>query len=154
MIDRSATFEVAPEKQFDDLAWLATRICCTPIAMITLGDERHQHLKSLVGLSATEAAGATLFHPHVLAQRALFLVTDTTKDERLADHSAAAASKHGIRFFAGLPLTTCKGKCLGVLAVMDRVPRQLTPEQSYGLEILARQVAAQFEQRTRQLQVA
>jgi two-component system cell cycle sensor histidine kinase/response regulator CckA len=142
----SAILELAPEKVFDDLAWLATQICCTPIALITLDDEPHHQVKSTVGLSVAEAAGEFLFHPHVLAHRSLFLVTDATKDERFASHSQVA-SQGGIRFFAGLPLTTRKGTLLGVLSVLDRVPRQLSPEQSYGLEILARQVATHLEQR-------
>src|SRR4051812_46893297 len=130
----STTNEIAPEKLFDDLTWLATRICCTPIALLTLPDERHQQIKSTVGLSVAEAADESLFHSHVLAQRGLFLVADTMKDERFASHSQVA-SHSGIRFFAGLPLTTCKGMVLGVLSVMDHVPRHLSPEQTYGLEV-------------------
>ncbi|MDB6110695.1 MAG: domain S-box [Pedosphaera sp.] len=146
LLQHSATLEVAPEKVFDDLAWLATQICCVPIALITLGDGHHCRVKSKVGLPLDAFAGEFPFHQLVLEQRGLLLVSDATQDQRLVKNSLVGANG-GIRFFAGLPLTTRTGSVLGVLSVLDRVPRQLSPSQTYGLQVLARQLTTQFEQR-------
>jgi signal transduction histidine kinase/CheY-like chemotaxis protein len=52
-----------------------------------------------------------------------------------------------IRFYAGAPLTTPDGFKIGALCVIDRVPRQLSPEQRDAMEMLGRQVVAQMELR-------
>ena len=46
-----------------------------------------------------------------------------------------------------MPLMSSVGKPLGVLSVLDRLPRQLSAEQVYALEVLARQITAQLEWR-------
>lgn len=50
-----------------------------------------------------------------------------------------------IRFYAGMPLFTAKGEALGVLCVMDYVPRELNLEQVEGLRTLGHQVITQLE---------
>src|SRR4051794_28356009 len=101
----SATLEAAPEKVFDDLAWLATQICCVPIALITLGDENSCRVKSKVGLPVDAPAESFPFHRLVLEQRGLLVISDATQDQRLAKNSMVGTNG-GIRFLAGLPLTT------------------------------------------------
>src|SRR5262249_2763549 len=44
----------------------------------------------------------------------------------------------GIRFYAGAPIETDDGHCLGAVCVMDRVPRQPSESQLRGLRALAR----------------
>jgi hypothetical protein len=49
-----AILDIEPEQAFDDLVLLASFICKTPIAMISLVDEDRQWFKSKVGLSISE----------------------------------------------------------------------------------------------------
>jgi signal transduction histidine kinase len=53
----------------------------------------------------------------------------------------------GIRFYAGAPLVTPDGLGIGTLCVIDRVPRDLTPEQERSLRALSRAVMAHIELR-------
>lgn len=69
---------------------------------------------------------------------------DATRDPRFADNPFVAAPD-GLRFYAGTPLITSDGHCIGALCVLDRVPRELAPDQCESLRVLGRQVMVQLE---------
>ena len=60
---------------------------------------------------------------------------------------ALVRSDPHVRFYAGIPLITAEGLALGALCVMDRVPRQLNPDQLSALSALSRLVLTQLEMR-------
>jgi len=140
--------DTVPEEVFDDLTELAAHICEAPIALITLVDEKRQWFKSKVGLTVAETSRDVSFCGHAIAQSELFIVADATQDERFADNPLVT-SEPGIRFYAGAPLITPDGHALGTLCVIDKVPRELRPDQKNALRVLARHVMTQLELRRR-----
>ncbi|MGB2715252.1 MAG: ATP-binding protein [Vicinamibacterales bacterium] len=143
---RYRILDTEPERSFDDLALLASHICGTPMALITLVDERRQWFKSRVGVSVTETSRAISFCTHAIQQTDLFVVPDATRDERFKNNPQVTGDAH-IRFYAGAPLVTPDGHALGTLCVVDRVSRTLTPEQLEALDALRRQVQTQLQLR-------
>jgi anti-sigma regulatory factor (Ser/Thr protein kinase) len=135
-----------PEPAFDDLALLASHVCGTPIALITLIDEDRQWFKSRVGVSATETSRSISFCTHAIQQRDLFVVPDTRGDARFRENPLVVGEPH-IRFYAGAPLVTPEGHALGTLCVLDSVPRTLSDDQKRALETLKQQAEAQLELR-------
>ena len=53
---RYRILDTEPEQQFDDIAMLASQICGTPVALISLIDKDRQWFKARVGLTLTGTA--------------------------------------------------------------------------------------------------
>jgi PAS domain S-box-containing protein len=148
-LQRYAILRTPPEQAFDELARLASTVCGTPVALITLVDSGQQWFKARVGLDATHTAREVSFCGHAIAQDDLFVVPDARADPRFADNPLVQFEPR-IRFYAGAPLTTADGHNLGTLCVIDRKPRVLTADQHTALRALARQVMGQLELRERE----
>lgn len=135
------------EQAYDDIIQLASEICETPMAMVTLIDDERQWFKAKIGLEAEETLRATAFCSHaILKPETLFLVENAETDVRFANNPFVTGDPH-IRFYAGAPLVTEDGEALGTLCVVDKKPRELNENQKLSLLVLARQVVAQLELR-------
>lgn len=140
--------DTVPEEVFDDLTELAAQICEAPMALISLADEKRQWFKAKVGVTVNEISRDLSFCAYAINQPDLFIVADATQDERFANNPLVT-SESKIRFYAGAPLITPDGQTLGTLCVIDKVPRELRPDQKQTLHILTRHVVSQLELRRR-----
>jgi len=143
---RYKILDTDPEKSFDDLTILASHICGTPVALISLIDADRQWFKSKVGVEVSETPREVSFCSTAIQQPDLFVVPDATKDPRFSSNPFVVSDPK-IRFYAGAPFTSSDGHALGTLCVVDIVPRKLTSDQENALLALSRQVQAQFELR-------
>lgn len=134
------------EEEFDHLVKLASRICNAPISLISLLDAERQWFKARVGLDEPETSRDISFCSHGILNGNIFIVPDAATDARFSDNPMVTG-KQGIRFYAGVPLTTEAGNNIGMLCVKDIVPRHLTAEQQEALMILGKQVVKQMELR-------
>lgn len=145
-LQRYHILDTAPERAFDDLAMLASHICGTPMALITMVDADRQWFKSRIGITPSETSRTISFCAYAIQQHDLFIIPDTRADARLRDNPLVTGDPH-IRFYAGAPLVTPDGHALGTLCVVDRVTRTLTKDQVEALDALRRQVQSQLELR-------
>jgi diguanylate cyclase (GGDEF)-like protein/PAS domain S-box-containing protein len=144
--------DTASEQSFDDITRLASMICGTPIALITLLDENRQWFKSAVGLDAAETPRNISFCGHAILGDDIFEISNALEDERFFDNPLVRGQPN-IRFYAGMPLITENGYALGSLCVIDQTARELSAEQRDALKILGRQVVAQIEHRMTTLKI-
>jgi diguanylate cyclase (GGDEF)-like protein len=139
--------DTLPEQAYDNFTRLASMICNTPIALITLLDDQRQWFKSNVGFERSEIPREDAFCNHAItAPDNIMVVNDATRDERFTNNPLVTAEPN-IRFYAGVPLVTSNGEALGTICVIDTKPRGITQDQVDALQVLSREVMGQFELR-------
>jgi PAS domain S-box-containing protein len=139
--------DTLPETDFDQITFLASQICQTPIALISLVDKDRQWFKSKVGLAANETPRDVSFCGHAILQDELFVVEDSSKDERFHDNPLFTGAPH-VQFYAGAPLKSPDGFSIGTVCVIDSKPRVLTEDQKKGLRALSSQVTRLMQLRS------
>ncbi len=145
---RYGILDTPPEEGFDDVVQLATQLCATPVALVSLVAADRQWFKARVGFPLCETDLNSSVCAHALAEPDLLVIPDLTRDPRTA-RNPLVTGEPNIRFYAGAPLRVPGGAVLGSLCVIDTEARAagLTGTQADGLRRLARQVVSLLEYR-------
>ncbi|MCA1564159.1 MAG: PAS domain-containing protein [Acidobacteria bacterium] len=141
-----AILDTEAEESFDDIVRLAAYICETPVALVSLVDTARLWFKAKVGFDAGELPRHSTFCTQAILTPEPFVIEDASADKRFAKNPYVISDPH-VRFYAAVPLVTPEGHALGVLCVLDHVPRTLKDEQQEALNVLARQTMTQIELR-------
>jgi diguanylate cyclase (GGDEF)-like protein len=128
--------DTSAEERFDRLTRIAKRMFDVPIALVSLVDENRQWFKSCIGLSVNETPRDISFCGHAILGDEVFVIPDTTKDERFIDNPLVT-DEPNIRFYAGCPLRFVDGSVLGTLCIIDQKPRTLSKDDLDALKDLA-----------------
>jgi sigma-B regulation protein RsbU (phosphoserine phosphatase) len=146
-VRRFEVLDTPPDGAFDHITALAARLLRVPISVVSIVDADRIWFKSRHGLPEVSEIGrdSGLCASAILDYEP-WIVTDATVDPRTLTNPLVAGS-FGLRFYAGVPLTTSNGHNLGTLCVIDREPRQITPQEVETLRDLARLVMDQLELR-------
>ncbi len=136
--------DTASEERYDRVTRLARRLFQVPIAAISLVDADRQWFKSRQGLDAEQTPREVSFCGHTILTDEVFVIEDAARDIRFFDNPLVAGPPN-IRFYAGYPLASEDGYNLGVLCLIDHVPRTLGEDERVLLRDLAAMVQSEFD---------
>jgi PAS domain S-box-containing protein len=145
-----AVLDSLPEKEYNSITQLASYICGTPIALVSLIDSQRQWFKSTIGIDVTETSREDSFCQYTIMGDGIFEVSNALENEIFADNPLVTGAPK-IRFYAGAPLHDANGFNLGSLCVIDTKPKTLTEEQKNALQLLAGQVVLLLDARKKNL---
>lgn len=139
--------DTPPESDYDDITFLASKICNTPISAITLIDEDRAWVKSKIGFDHYDSAREHSFCSLAISKPTdIVVIPDIIKDPEFK----AVSFLNGFDnpgFYASVTLRDPKGYAMGALCVLDHAPKELTEDQLKSLEILGGQVCKLLELR-------
>lgn len=143
-VRRYDILDTPPDGAFDRITALAARRFGVPISIISIVDHDRIWFKSHHGVPVDQVgrdpglcASAILSDdPHIL--------TDASIDPRSLANPLVAGD-FGLRFYAGVPLTTDDGHNLGTLCIIDKEARPIDQSQIEDLKDLAAIVMDQIE---------
>ncbi|MEO6248921.1 MAG: EAL domain-containing protein [Sphingomicrobium sp.] len=110
------------EKEFQELVEVGKSLFDVPICAITLLGEHTQCFKAQVGLAVQSTPIEVAFCAHTILSDEPMVVLDARFDHRFASNPLVTGDL-GIRFYAGVPITTEAGIRLGAFCVIDNEPR-------------------------------
>lgn len=139
---RLELLDTPPSEAFDRITRMAAQLFDLPIAAVSLTDDDRQWFKSKYGITHDTIPRLRAPCATVAENGEMLVVPDLLENDCLRDSVLAAS---GIRFYAGAPLNTSEGYCLGAMCVLGLEPRQITPAEAQALQDLATMVMAQIE---------
>ena len=134
--------DTPPVDALDRITRMAAQLFQLPIAAVSLTDSDRQWFKSRVGVKH-DTIPRTQAPCGQVADEAQVLVIDDLQADACYHDSPLADS--GVRFYAGAPLLTQEGYCLGAMCVLGTEPRTFTDAERAALADLAAMVMAQIE---------
>ena len=136
--------DTPPSEAFDRITRMAAQLFNLPVAAVSLTDVDRQWFKSRVGVEHCAIPREKAPCGEVANTSRMLVIPDLLRDDCYRDSHLAAS---GVRFYAGAPLMTRDGYCLGAMCVLGTEPRTISETERTGLADLASMVMAQIELR-------
>lgn len=145
-VQRYEILDTPPDGIFDRVTAIAARRFDVPISIISIVDHDRIWFKSHHGLDAQEISREPGLCASAILSNDVHLLLDASADPRSLANPLVAG-EFGLRFYAGVPLTTSDGYNLGTLCVIDQEPRAVEQGEIDDLKDLASLVVDQLELR-------
>ncbi|MHB1924203.1 MAG: PP2C family protein-serine/threonine phosphatase [Acidimicrobiales bacterium] len=145
-VHRYDILDSPPDGAFDRVTAVAARLFDVPISIVSIVDTDRIWFKSHHGIEVEEVGRDPGLCASAILSDGPWLVRDARADPRTLANPLVAG-EFGLRFYAGVPLTTHDGFNLGTLCVIDREPREVTEQEVATLSDLAAVVMDELELR-------
>lgn len=118
---------------------LASLICDTPVAYISILGDKYQYVIHQIGSDFELMLKEQSICQHTVKQEGILVIPDTKKDIRT---NSLQITQETVGFYAGVPLIDEDDKAIGAFCVTDATPRNIDDKQKEVLDILAKQVVS------------
>jgi phosphoserine phosphatase RsbU/P len=145
-VHRYDILDTPPDGAFDRLTALAARYFQVPIAIVSIVDSDRIWFKSHHGIDVYEVGRDPGLCASAILQHHPWVVENAEIDPRTLANPLVAGEL-GLRFYAGVPLTTSDGHNLGTFCIIDQQPRTVSDDDLDVLRDLASVVMDQLELR-------
>ncbi|QQR38963.1 sensor domain-containing diguanylate cyclase [Devosia rhizoryzae] len=145
-VARYDVLDTPREPAFDRVASLIRLIFGVETSVVSLIDGHRQWFKAAEGNKVDELPIKDTFCRHALIASAPLIVPDATKDERFRNNPLVTGEV-GVRFYAGVPITTYDGFNIGTVCAIDSHPREFSEREEKILYELAQIVTNELELR-------
>ncbi len=143
-VKRFMQFNFDLDKNLQGLLKLASDIYKTPVAFLTLIDEKDQWIKVNYGFQVERMPRNTSFCTHAIMEQDVMVVSDAMTDKRF-NNNPLVHNAPNIKFYAGAPLASNEGQNIGTICVMDVDSKEVSDNQKQLLSILAQQAVHLME---------
>lgn len=139
-----------PSPAFDAVTRVVTRGLRVPVALVSLIDDRQQHVFGATGLGPEFTGGrstpvSTSLCQYVVTSQAVLRIDDTRTHPVFREHPVGDGM--GGVAYLGVPLTLTAGHTLGTLCAIDTTARCWTDDEVAMLTELSQAVTAELELR-------
>jgi hypothetical protein len=145
-VRRYDVLDTPPDGAFDRITAMAARLFGVPVAIVSIVDFDRIWFKSSHGLEISEIDRDAGLCASAILGGDPWVVDDAVFDPR-AMANPLVAGEFGLRYYAGVPLTTRDGHNLGTLCVLDFEPRTTSAQELETLGDLAAMVMSELELR-------
>ena len=141
-----AIFNSGEDKDYDQLTFLASKICQVPVAKISIIGKTKIWYKSVYGVQQDEISRKNSFCEHsIWSGEEIFTINSKDNPDLFAE--AKAVYDCDYHFYAGVPLLNPNGHAIAVFCIFDTKIRELDEIQKKSLLALASQTMNLFEAR-------
>ena len=154
ILNRYFLFDSDIEIDYENITFLASTICNTPISTITLVDEKRQWFKSKIGLGFSETPINMSFCALSLSKNKRVLIIPNLMEDAEFSKIGKLNGLEKNGFYASITLFNDDEVALGTLCVIDYESRTLNENQIKALEILGQQVEELFRIRLKNIQLS
>ncbi len=142
-LHRTKLLDTPPDKAFDDLTALVTRLLGTPVALVSLVDSDRQFFKSACGLkepwaSRRQTRLSHSFCKHVVATKESLVVNNAPEHPLVRKN--LAVRDLGVVAYLGIPLYSPDREAIGSLCAIDSKERTWSDDDIEVLHVLAEAV--------------
>jgi signal transduction histidine kinase len=138
---------------FEEAVQMAARLLDLPICILSIAGETTDVFKAAIGLSqlgvlnpiakARQLPLSESFSANITDSEQI-CVLQTVRDQPAFGHYPLVRC-YGIEAYAGVPLVTSTGCCIGALAIMDQQPHAFLQQEIALLELTARWAMSEYE---------
>jgi signal transduction histidine kinase len=153
-LESYSILDTLQEDEYDNLTFLASQICGTPVALLGFVDKTRHWFKSAIGINdRTQNPREYSFCTHAIQEpNTVFIIPDARLDSRFVNNPLVTGDMNVV-FYAGVSLVNDEGFPVGTICVIDHKPNSLSANQIKSLEALSQQTMKLLELRVNKIKL-